>query len=76
MRYERLAENFLGMLPLASCLILLAGFMRWLLIKGATLDMLFAPLISRLSLLPRFGRLARYADQQRVQDSRSGRITG
>jgi len=36
--------------------------------------MLFAPLISRLSLLPRFGRLARYADQQRVQDSRSGRI--
>jgi hypothetical protein len=31
------------------------------LIKGATLDVPFAPLISPQRLLPRFARLARYA---------------
>ena len=33
-RYERLAENFLGMLHLACCVILFAGFMRWLLVRS------------------------------------------
>ena len=34
-RYERFAENFLGMLHLACCPHSVAGFMRWLLVSGS-----------------------------------------
>src|SRR5262249_15400150 len=41
-RYERHAENFLGMLQLASSLILLRAFMRWVLVKPrASVRLLF-----------------------------------
>ena len=46
------------------------------LIKGAALDIPFAPLISLQSLLPRFARLARYAEPQRARNSRLGPHNG
>jgi hypothetical protein len=46
------------------------------LIKGAALDIPIAPLISRQRLLPRSARLARYADKQRVENSRLGPHNG
>jgi hypothetical protein len=49
-RYERVAENFLGMLHLVCSLISLAGFMRWLLITP--LESIAGERIVRIAVQP------------------------